>query len=390
MTPLTRIKGAAAKSARLAVPPTERKGIRAMRAFRRLGAATIAALALCAGAFAAHAATPSEADQQCLGCHGQPGLEKTLENGDTVALAVAAEAFALSAHAPFGCAACHSDVDAKSHPGATLKAFSRRALSIALGQACSGCHQEIVQAHDRSQHGQARDKGATISAPLCSDCHRVHELGRVVAGVQPRDPCLTCHAAAATHEVWLPNARKHLEVVACSACHSPGAQRKVDLRLQDPATRGEFIAVGLKERKDALDAPALRDLLHEINAGGSGRKVMIVGRMEARDTVAAHGLAAKGEAVKDCETCHRKGADAFQNVSLSVLGPDGKRVSYEAHKEVLNSPTSVDSVRGFYAMGGTRIQALDVLLAIALVGGISAPIGHMVMRKLARRKGNGQ
>jgi hypothetical protein len=360
-----------------------------MKAVRQLGAVMIAALALCASAFAAtQAPALSEGDQQCLSCHGQEGLEKTLDNGDTLALAVHGDAFARSAHAPLGCAACHSDVDAKEHPGKARKAASKRALSVALNESCAGCHQEITEAHDKSLHGQARDKEDTLLAPLCSTCHKVHQLGPVVAGVQPRDPCLTCHAAAATHEKWLTNARKHLEVVACSACHSPGAQRKVDLRLQD-AKGGEFIATAaLKERTAAFDAADLRDFMKTINAtgnGGSG-KVMMVGRMEARDMVAAHGLAPKGEAVKDCAVCHRKGADAFQNVTLSVLGPDGKRVSYEAHKEVLHSPTSVDSVRGFYAMGGTRIQALDVLLGLALLGGISAPIGHMVMRKLSRRK----
>jgi cytochrome c3-like protein len=360
-----------------------------MRAVRQLSAVILATLALCASASAAVPAL-AETDQQCLACHGQPGLEKTLGNGSTVPLLVEGDAFARSAHAPLGCAACHADVDVKKHPGTSRKAVSMRALSIALGESCAGCHQEIVQAHEKSKHGQARDKVATLSAPLCADCHRVHELGRVVAGVHPRDACLTCHAAAATHEVWLPNARKHLEVVACSACHAPGAQRRVDLRLQDPVTKGEFIATGLKARKESLDAATLRDFMNDINAGGNGRKVVLVGRLEARDMVAAHGLAAKGEAVKDCATCHRKGADAFQKVSLSVLGPDGKRVSYEAQKEVLNSPTSVDSVRGFYAMGGTRIQALDVLLGLALVGGISAPLGHMVMRRLARRKEGGK
>lgn len=363
-----------------------------MKAVRQLGAVMIAALALCASAFAAtEAPALSEGDQQCLSCHGQEGLEKTLDNGDTLALAVPGEAFARSAHAPLGCAACHSDVDAKDHPGKARKAASRRALSIALNESCAGCHQEITEAHDKSLHGQARDKEGTLPAPLCSTCHKVHELGPIVAGVKPRDPCLTCHAAAATHEKWLTNARKHLEVVACSACHSPGALRKVDLRLQD-STGAEFIATAaLEERTAAFNAADLRDFMKDINATGIGAggrtgKVMMVGRMETRDMVAAHGLVPKGEAVKDCATCHKKGADAFQKVTLSVLGADGKRVSYEAEKEVLHSPTSVDSVRGFYAMGGTRIQILDVLLGLALLGGISAPLGHMVMRRLARRK----
>jgi hypothetical protein len=91
--------------------------------------------------------------------------------------------------------------------------------------------------------------------------------------------------------------------------------------------------------------------------------------------------------VRECATCHRKGADPFQNVSLSVVGPGGDRTRYETQADVLHAPTSVESVRGFYAIGGTRIQILDVLLALALLGGISAPLGHLIVRKLMRRKG---
>jgi hypothetical protein len=73
-------------------------------------------------------------------------------------------------------------------------------------------------------------------------------------------------------------------------------------------------------------------------------------------------------------------------VSLSTLAPDGERTRYEAQQDVLHALTSIESVRGFYAMGGTRIQMLDVILGLALVGGISAPLGHFIMRRLMRRK----
>ena len=43
---------------------------------------------------------------------------------------------------------------------------------------------------------------------------------------------------------------------------------------------------------------------------------------------------------------------------------------------------SVNSVSGFYAIGGTRIKLLDVLLVIAFFGGISVPIGHLTLKWL--------
>ena len=48
-------------------------------------------------------------------------------------------------------------------------------------------------------------------------------------------------------------------------------------------------------------------------------------------------------------------------------------IRYGASKEVLSSAFSIDSVGGFYAIGGTRITFLDVLFVLALLGGIGGP-----------------
>jgi hypothetical protein len=61
-------------------------------------------------------------------------------------------------------------------------------------------------------------------------------------------------------------------------------------------------------------------------------------------------------------------------------------VRYEAQKEVLNNPASVDAVSDFYVIGGTRIKLLDIFLALAVLAGVSAPIVHLLLRKLLRRR----
>ena len=62
-----------------------------------------------------------------------------------------------------------------------------------------------------------------------------------------------------------------------------------------------------------------------------------------------------------------------------------KSCRYSAQNEVLNSAISVDTVGGFYAIGGTRIKLLDVLFVLALLAGIGIPIGHMALKWLFRR-----
>jgi hypothetical protein len=134
-----------------------------------------------------------------------------------------------------------------------------------------------------------------------------------------------------------------------------------------------------------LDAMALWTLLQAFNREGAEGKTVLRGRLEVRTGAEAHQLAAKRDAISDCKTCHRQGADAFQLVTVSVAGPDGRPVRYGADKEVLSSVISLDSVGGFYAIGGTRIQLLDIALLLALFAGVAVPVGHMAMGFFFRR-----
>ncbi len=71
-----------------------------------------------------------------------------------------------------------------------------------------------------------------------------------------------------------------------------------------------------------------------------------------------------------------RSAAPFQNVTVSVLDASGRPVRYDAHKEILNSATTWDALRGFYAIGGTRFKLLDIVLAVGLVGGLAVPALH--------------
>lgn len=363
------------------------------RTLRAVLSAALLALPL-AGVAAppAVAADPlADKDRQCLACHGERGLEKSFASGTPVSLHVEANAFAKSVHAAIGCAGCHADVDLAKHPGAGGKAYgSPREFAIAMSQACQGCHDESFQAHAQGVHGRSQ---AQDGFPLCGSCHGTHDIVRASLGTALRDSCLGCHAdASVQHGKWLPNSKLHLDVVSCAACHAPGAGKRIELRFYDRVEKQEMVSdgrailpVSANGATSPLDERQLRDLVRSVDGGAAGR-MLLVGRLEPATAAEGHRLLAKGAALKDCATCHRKGAAAFQNVSLSLVGPDGQRVRYEAQKDVLHGPASLESVRGFYAMGGTRIQMLDIVLALAVAGGISAPLAHLLVRKWLRRK----
>jgi hypothetical protein len=415
-----------------------------------LAVAMLAALPVTAAA----AETAGDPDAKCLKCHSKK-LKKKLEDGETMFLQISAEDFGQSVHQVIGCTGCHRDVAKGKHPSRQPIA-SRREYSLkhnqtcsqchaakyeayegsvhasmvaegstsapvcsdchsshsiqersvyepVSGEPCSGCHEAIYDAYASSVHGQAREHGnvireAHVQAPICSGCHQAHEVKAVAASDYLRDTCLDCHeSAAVAHEQWLPNAGMHLKSVSCAACHSPMAERRVDLQLYDklthvPLGQGEgdaAIADRMREidaSGDGLSPVELWKLVRASSREGNGTDVTLRGRMEVATGVEAHRLAPRIEAVRSCENCHEGGASAFQNVTVSINGSDGRKQRFAADKNVLSSVVSVDSVGEFYAPGGTRIRVLDGLLVLALVGGLAVPAGHIALGKYLRKK----
>jgi len=136
------------------------------------------------------------------------------------------------------------------------------------------------------------------------------------------------------------------------------------------------------------------EFLHALRGSAGGDAPVVVQSMCATRTIdvdqtvaQAHQLADKSMALSDCRTCHRGGSEAFQSVTISLVGPDGRRVGYGANADVLNSAISLDSVSGFYAIGGTRMKLLDILLVLAVLGGLSVPIGHLTLGWIFKRYG---
>jgi hypothetical protein len=339
------------------------------------------------------AAILSDADRRCLGCHGSEGMTKHLPSGAKLSLHVAAPAFAKSVHKAIGCTACHSDINPGRHPGVQREINDPREYSIAMTAVCRQCHNEAFKHYENSKHANLQRQGKNI-APVCTDCHGHH-------AVTPRtayDTCVGCHAADTNgHQKWLPNASLHLEAVSCAACHAPMVERMVDLRFYDSVAKrwitgtegnakfGE-LAKSMDPDNNGLDARELRDLVRHVNKRNMAGPATLRGRIELRANVEAHRLVEKSQALRECDNCHRGGAEPFQNVTVSMVSTDGRPLRYKAHKEVLSSLLSVDTLRTFYAIGGTRTEFLDVLLILALLGGLSVPIGHQIMRRIVQSR----
>lgn len=396
-------------------------------------------------------AAASESDQQCLACHAMPGLEKPLANGGTLSLHISGDGFAQSVHAALGCHGCHTDINLAKHPPAANPIASQRVFSVAMVQVCRSCHATQFEQWGKSVHASlvsngnpdapictschsphAVMKGAAASlstvpckpchaaiftvyatsvhgvirahgmlaAPLCFDCHGAHDVAVPSAGVGRRDVCLGCHTEAlASHASWLPNAQLHFDAVSCPVCHTPRAQRMVNLILYNSATQKETsgsqgipqfenLSGSANARQTGLDPITLATLLGALNRQGVEGRTSIRGRLEVRTGIEDHQLTFAANAIGTCDTCHRQGASAFQSVEVSVAGPAGIPIHYDASKDVLSSVFSIDSVGGFYAIGGSRITVLDLLFGLALIGAIGWSLLHCAARWAFHRFAN--
>jgi hypothetical protein len=390
-----------------------------------------------------------EDSQPCQKCHDKADLKMQTQDGKAWSLHISTAAFLKSQHNSLDCTSCHDDIDGDKHASARPPVKSRRAYALTLNAACKSCHKKNVAQYNDSVHAVMLSQGSdraplcsdchdvhtlqsvTIAkpvaetpclkchdaigkayaadvhglervargkaAPICADCHQAHAIHAAATDQRLRDACLGCHKQAlAQHKDWLPNAERHFEAISCPVCHAPTAERRVNLRLYDNLTkrhvsertgvpRFEKRARDADQQGEGLTELALLSLLKDFSRDDGQGDVVLHGRLEVRSGVQAHQLAEKSKAIRDCDTCHREGAQAFQSVVLTIAGPDGRPLRHGVNKDVLSSMMATDSVRGFYAIGATRIKLLDVLLVLVVLGSLGGVLGHLTLKWATRR-----
>lgn len=394
---------------------------------------------------------------KCLRCHNRDKT-KLLEDGESMSIQVHREDYLASAHGEVSCVSCHRAIGNKKHPSkkTNIAISSQREYSVEMNESCRKCHREkatqykgsvhaaliaqgsteapvctdchsahavetmedyqvttgfpcknchetIFNAYADSVHGEARINGNTIrdthiQSPICSDCHKSHEVTALGIGDPLRDTCIGCHEnIVLLHTQWLPNAGTHLDIVSCAVCHAPFAKRRVDLHLYDNVAK---VPVVQKEGEESL-RQQLQDIAAEGGVGdpleiwkqrgGMGQQgqavdISLRSRMEVMSGVAAHQIANKSFAVRTCDSCHEPGSRQNQNVTVSIPGADGRKQSFEADREVLSNVGAVNSISDFYALGGNPNKLLDYMLILSLLAGFAIPIGHFTLGKMIKEK----
>jgi predicted CXXCH cytochrome family protein len=109
-----------------------------------------------------------------------------------------------ASHGPLECTACHQDIPSLPHKDKLTR------------PSCAGCHEKAAAAYGASVHARKMSQ--------CKDCHTTHFPAK------DRKTCSTCHSAPSHRS--LPSAAKHLQNLACTACHGKGGSGTLRLTIR--------------------------------------------------------------------------------------------------------------------------------------------------------------
>ncbi len=140
-------------------------------------------------------AAPTD-NSACLSCHGNPGMQTKLPNGDILYLTVDQKTFDSSVHGQKGlsCTQCHTSIKGYPHDPLPGGIVSRRDVTIWFYQSCTQCHTAEKAAMTNDAHQIVLSQG-NQNAAVCTDCHGAHD---VKVPNQPRSQipqtCQKCHS----------------------------------------------------------------------------------------------------------------------------------------------------------------------------------------------------
>jgi len=315
-----------------------------------------------------------EQSETCLACHGDPALTVTLPDGAEQRLYVEVEAFRRSVHGNrLACTDCHTDMTEVPH--ATRPFKTRREFTLAYYEQCKRCHFANYTKTVDGVHYASLARG-DITAPVCVDCHGAHDI---VKPGQPRAAvsltCAKCHAgvsrtyARSVHGSALMEGN-NVDVPVCTDCHRShdiAGPREQQWRLHTPELCGSCHTNALLMAQYGLSTNVLQtyvDDFHGMTASLQRNESVSTTREFAAICTDCHGVhdiqktddpdskVMRANLVKTCQQCHTGATENFPAAWLSHYEP-----SWE------HAPL-VYGVRLFYAfiipfiMGGLVLQIL--------------------------------
>jgi predicted CXXCH cytochrome family protein len=291
-------------------------------------------------------AAPASVADECLACHGEPGLEITFGDGQTRSLQVDGSALATSVHAgKASCVDCHPETRDVPHPERPFA--SGRHLTVVSSEQCRKCHFSDYRRTLDSVHAAAVARG-DLTAPVCVDCHGSHDMRRPN---EPRtrvaDTCARCHEgvvrtyAASVHGRDV--ARNVADVPTCTDCHRShdiGGPHQSGWKTGTPDICGRCHADPQRMQKYGLSTDVLKTYVADFHGktaslrknGKNGDRQAFValctdchGTHDIVRVDAENSGVLKANLATTCRKCHANASDSFPESWLSHYEPSWRR-----------------------------------------------------------------
>jgi cytochrome b subunit of formate dehydrogenase len=123
----------------------------------------------------------------CLDCHQDPTLTRTVQGESILLTPLVAETFDSSVHGALSCVDCHASITELVHEGPLPPAQ------------CADCHADQTEVYQNSIHGMSHAMGAS-GAASCASCHGSHDILPVKDHRSPvfklnlPKTCASCHS----------------------------------------------------------------------------------------------------------------------------------------------------------------------------------------------------
>jgi hypothetical protein len=266
--------------------------------------------------------------EDCLGCHAEEDLVRTLKSGEELRLYVDEAVLSKSAHPKHGCTDCHVQMKGTEGGHPKQRYDTRREFTTNLAKNCENCHVENGKLMKDSVHRKALEAGKQDAA-TCVDCHGGHDAHNPAAQRASIDKtCGKCHAKIEADFVKSVHGEALLsgnpDVPACTDCHASHATadpKAAQARLAQPDKCGACHSDPKKMEKYGISPNVLKTYLADFHGSTvsmlkSENQAPLValctdchGIHDIVKTDAPNSHVLKANLTRTCQKCHPQAKD---------------------------------------------------------------------------------
>lgn len=285
----------------------------------------------------------SRGNNYCLSCHKRE-ISITFKNGEKQSIRIDEKILDASVHRDLSCTGCHFGFSSEEHPLRNFK--SKRDYSIAMSESCRRCHFDKYTRTLEGIHYNLLVQG-NLKAPVCTDCHGAHSVysGRKEKLSNARK-CGQCHSeiykiyAQSVHGGSLISEHNE-DVPICSDCHKAHDitdPRTVDFRNIVPQICGSCHADKDLMKKYDLSTAVVDTYLQDFHGitlkfykqqKGLTKPIAVCtdchGIHDITKVDSPNASIIKANLVKRCQKCHPDATEDFPDSWISHYEPNFKK-----------------------------------------------------------------